>query len=532
MPTRTSTQATRESESVWMKTRVTLSEASLLEHDLEVDVCIVGAGIVGLLTAHALAARGLSVAVLERAAIGAGQSGLTTAHLTAILDSRYSELEREHGLSGAALAAESHRAAIDHIERVSRELAIDCEFERLDGYLYAADPALDGELERELRAARRAGLVVERSSRIPLPFATGLALKFPDQAAFHPMKLLAGVARGLEQLGGRIFLQTHVDAVETGSPAIVHTSRGPQVRARAVVVATNAPINSLIAMHTKQAPYRTYALAAPVPRGAFERALYWDSADPYHYVRLARAPEAMPGSDYEWLIVGGEDHKVGQSDNPEASWARLQQWLHRRLPNVGVPLYRWSGQVNEPVDGLGFIGASPGSNNVFIVTGQSGNGTSYGAVAALLLGQLITGGDSPWRVLYDPARKPLGRSSLTRFAQENLNVARKYAEWFTPGNVDTVRQIPRGEGAVVRRGLRKVAVYVDGTGMPHERSAVCTHLGCVVNWNSAEKSWDCPCHGSRFDPYGRVLTGPARRDLDNTNEPAPERVEHPTQQRS
>jgi glycine/D-amino acid oxidase-like deaminating enzyme/nitrite reductase/ring-hydroxylating ferredoxin subunit len=514
-----------DTNSVWSKTRATLSEAASLTQDLSVDVCIVGAGIAGLLTADALLERGLRVAVLERASIGSGQTGLTTAHLTAILDSRYFVLEREHGPEGAALAAESHTAAIAHIEQLSERGAVACEFERVDGYLYAADTSSESELEHEAEAALRAGLHVETVSHIPLPFASGRALKFPRQAQFHPMKLLAGLVRRIEARGGRIFLQTPVDTIETGVPAVVHTQHGHQVRAGAVVVATNTPINSTFAMHTKQAPYRTYAIAAPVPRGALPPGLYWDTEDPYHYVRLARAPEAGLPAESDWIIVGGEDHKVGQSDDPEGGWTKLEQWTRKRLPMVSAPRYRWSGQVYEPADGLGFIGKSPGSDNVFLITGHSGNGMSYGAIAALLLSDLVLGRSHRWQHLYDPTRKPLGRTSLGRFAHENLNVARKYAEWLTPGNVDSVQDIARGEGAVIRRGLKKVAVYVDPSGCAHERSAVCPHLGGVVHWNTAEKSWDCPCHGSRFDAYGHVLVGPAHRDLDGANEPARERVE-------
>jgi len=521
-----------DTNSVWSRTRATLSEAASLTQDLSVDVCVLGAGIAGLLTADALLDRGLSVAVLERASVGSGQTGLTTAHLTAVLDSRYYMLEREQGPEGAALTAESHTAAIAHIEQLSQRAGLLCEFERVDGYLYASDPSSESELSQEADAAIRAGLHVQAVEHIPLPFASGRALKFARQAQFHPMKLLAGLARRIESRGGRIFLQTHVDAIETGIPAIVHTQRGHQVRASSVVVATNTPINAIFSMHTKQAPYRTYALAAPVRRGVLPHGLYWDTEDPYHYVRMAQAPEAGLPADREWVIVGGEDHKVGQSDDPKSGWTMLEQWLRKRLPMVETPRYRWSGQVHEPADGLGFIGKSPGSENVFLITGHSGNGTTYGSLAALLLSDLVLGRENRWQHLYDPSRKPLGRSSLRRFAHENLNVARKYAEWLTPGNVDSVQEIPNGEGAVIRRGLKKIAVYVDPAGCAHERSAVCPHLGGVVHWNGAEKSWDCPCHGSRFDAYGHVLVGPAKQDLAGANEPARERVERPSHYRS
>ncbi|MGH2394903.1 MAG: FAD-dependent oxidoreductase, partial [Candidatus Limnocylindria bacterium] len=291
-------------------------------------------------------------------------------------------------------------------------------------------------------------------------------------------------------------------------PARVMTARGPVVTADDVVVATNSPFIDRFAVHTKQAPYRTYALAAELPRGAVPHGLYWDTLDPYHYVRLA--PSGKEGE--ELLIVGGEDRKPGDDEDHEGRFEALERWARERFPLPEGVAFRWSGQVMEPVDGVAFIGRSPGRHsNIYVATGDSGMGMTHGTIAALLLTDLILGRPNPWSRLYDPSRITLG--ALGRFLREGAGVVGTMAEWFRAGDVESSDQIAPGSGAIVRRGLRKVAVYRDREGRLHERSAACTHLGCVVAWNPIAGSWDCPCHGSRFDPYGRVLAGPAVAEL-------------------
>jgi glycine/D-amino acid oxidase-like deaminating enzyme/nitrite reductase/ring-hydroxylating ferredoxin subunit len=496
-----------------------MSAFPALDEDLQVEVCVVGAGIAGLTTAYLLTQEGKSVAVLDDGPIAGGQTALTTAHLTHAIDDRYFEIERLHGEQGARLAAESHSAAIDRIEAIVRRERIACEFERLDGYLFlppGAEPAI---LDRELLAARRAGLgSVERVERAPLPgFDTGPCLRFPGQAQFHPLRYLAGLARAIHRDGGRIFTHTHAERIAGGSPAEV--SSGPyRITAEAVVVATNTPVNDRVALHTKQAPYLTYAIAARVPRGSVPRALYWDTEDPYHYVRLASGRKEGDGDGaFDLLVVGGEDHKTGQAADTGERHARLLAWARSRFPVVEPPDFAWSGQVMETVDGLAFIGRNPlDADNVLVATGDSGQGMTHGTLAGILLTDLILGRDNPWATLYEPSRKTL--RAVPAFLRENLNVAARYAEWATPGEVATVDEIPRSAGAVLRRGLAKVAAYRDGAGDLHEFSAACPHLGCIVTWNPTAETWDCPCHGSRFDRLGEVLNGPANRGLSPARE--------------
>jgi glycine/D-amino acid oxidase-like deaminating enzyme/nitrite reductase/ring-hydroxylating ferredoxin subunit len=487
---------------VWFESAAVPSTPPL-GRDEKADVCVVGAGLSGLTTAWFLAREGLSVVVVDDGPVAGGETSRTTAHLVSALDDYYHELERLHGKDGARIAAQSHTAAIDAIERIVVEAAIDCDFHRVDGYLFGDGDTISAELD----AARRAGLEVERVKRVPVSFHPfGGALRFANQAQVHPLKYLAGLARALLGKGVRIYSGAHVTGVEEDETVVVRTERGPSVRARAAVVATNTPMIDRVVMHTKQAPYRTYAVAAAVPAESVPRLLLWDTEDPYHYVRTQQ------GAGHDWLIVGGEDHKTGQPEDGHAPYGALESWLRERFPMAKEIRHRWSGQVMEPVDGLAFIGRNPGDDHIYIVTGDSGNGTTHGTIAGLLIADLIGGRRNPWAGLYDPSRKSL--RAARDFAAENLNVAAQYAEHLTAGDEETVSALAPGDGAVLRRGARKIAVYRDDGGELHHLTATCPHLGCIVEWNAAEKSWDCPCHGSRFDRRdGHVLNGPATHGL-------------------
>lgn len=499
--------------SSWMATAA-VPRFEPLAADADADACVVGAGIAGLSAAYELARRGKKVLVLDDNAIGEGESGRTTAHLAFALDEGFDALEKVHGPDGARLAAASHRAAVDRIEEVMRIEGFDCDFERVDGFLFADEGQDALQLQREFDAAHRAGLdQVAWAEHPPMPVnGVGRCLRYPQQGQFHILKYLAGLANAITNLGGRIHTRTHVDRVEGGSPAKVHTTAGQSVTADSVVVATNSPISDWVAIHTKVAPYRTYAIAGPVPTGSVPPALVWDLADPYHYVRVQRVRPVNAGPPTDLLIVGGEDHKVGQESDPAAAFDRLHQWARRHYPTLENIDFRWSGQVLEPVDGLAYIGKDPaGHQNVYIQTGDSGHGMTHGVLGGMLVAGLILDGRHPWAGLYEPSRKSL-RTAGT-FLRENLNVARQYADWITGGDVKTPADIPAGSGAVVREGRAKVAVYRDNAGNYTRRSAVCPHLGCIVHWNDLEKSWDCPCHGSRFAADGHVLNGPALKGL-------------------
>jgi glycine/D-amino acid oxidase-like deaminating enzyme/nitrite reductase/ring-hydroxylating ferredoxin subunit len=494
-------------DSIWAAT-AKMPTCGRLTESLETDVCIVGAGIAGLTTGYLLTQAGKRVVILDDGPLAGGMTQVTTAHLSSAIDDRFVKIEWWHGERGSRLAAESHAAAIDRIESMVNELGVECDFVRLDGYLFLAPGDDEDLLDAELAAARRAGVAVEKVAQAPLTgYDAGPCLRFPRQARFHPCKYLAAVAEAIREDGGRLFTKSHVESIAGGASATVKA--GPyKIRANSVVVATNSPINDMVAMHTKQAPYMTYVVGARVPRDAVTDALYWDTEKAYHYVRLQELDDAAE----DLLIIGGEDHKSGQDDDAGERHARLEAWGRERFPMMGKIEYKWGGQCMETIDGLAFIGRNPwDDDNVFIVTGDSGMGMTHGTIAGMLLTDLILNRPNPWERLYDPARKTL--RAATTFVKENLNVAAQYADWLTGGEVGSVEEIPRGGGAVVRRGLSKVAISRDADGKLTELSAVCPHLGCIVHWNEAETSWDCPCHGSRFQADGKVVNGPANVDL-------------------
>ncbi len=488
--------------------------------DITAEVCVIGAGIAGVTTACLLARKDRHVVLIDDGPVGGGMTGRTTAHLVNALDERYSEVEKMLGEECSRLYAQSHTAAIDRVEQIVMAHKIECDFERLDGYLFVPPGGSVSDLKSELEAIHRAGLRdVERVDRIPIGKVNSEGvLRFPRQAQFHPLKYLDGLARVIVDLGGRIFTGTRVVKVEDGDRVRIETAGGHVINAQAAVVATNCPINDRLVIHSKQAPYATYVLAFRVTK-KIDHALFWDTAMtakheeqmigpiPYHYVRFARDN----GGDV--LIVGGEDHKTGQATDFDQRLTSLERWARDRFPFLGEITDRWSGQVMEPVDGVAYIGRNPGDKNLYVVTGDSGNGITHGTLAGILITDLIVGRENSWEKLYDPSRKTLKPTVVADYIAENANVAAQFRDYLTPGGEPTDEQIKNGEGAVLRDGVKKIAAYRDMSGNLHKFSAVCPHLMCVVRWDGFEKTWDCPCHGSRFDALGRVLNGPAISDL-------------------
>ena len=498
--------AEERTRSLWME--VAVATAPTLAQRERADVAVVGSGIAGLSVAYELAARGVSVVVLDRGDIGTGMTARTTAHLASAFDDGYAELIKSHGRDAARLVYRSQAAAIDRIEEIQAAEQIDCDFRRVDGYLVLAPGTPASALDAELAACTDAGVPVV-DAREPTPIhAKNLvrSLRFAAQARIHPLKYLSGLARAAARMGARLYAGTPVERVEeTKDGVVLATAAGHEVRAAHAVVATNSPILNRLAVHAKQAPYRTYAIAAVLPRGSLPDALYWDTLDPYHYVRL------QPGAEEDFVIVGGEDHKSGAADDGERRLAALEQWIRDRLPDLGRVTRRWSGQVMEPVDGIGFIGRNPGQSRIFIASGDSGQGITGGALAGLILADLIAGAENPWAEIYDPARKPLRK--LAELVSENATAVRSFAQYLLPGEIVSVGSLKPGQGGILRSGLRKIAASRDLTGRLHLHSAACPHAGCVVAWNSLEQCWDCPCHGSQFAPDGSALNGPSSGPL-------------------
>jgi glycine/D-amino acid oxidase-like deaminating enzyme/nitrite reductase/ring-hydroxylating ferredoxin subunit len=490
-----------------------------LRRDVDCDICIVGAGISGLTTAYLLQKEGKSVSIVDAWQPGAGETGRTTAHITAVLDDRFYNLEKVFGEENARLAADSHRAAINLIEQIVKENNIECDFERLDGYLFASSDEQETQIQEEAEACKRSGFKnLELLSEVPLEnVKAGMSLRFPHQATFHITKYISGLIKIFQQHEGQIFTGSRVVDVEDGDNPYAKTDEGYRINAKAVVVATNTPINDRVKMHTKQAAYRTYVIAFEVPKDTYKNFLLWDMYDPYHYVRIVHGPIA------DFVVVGGEDHKTGQADDAEERYQKLEAWSRRHLDIAGPTVFRWSGQVMEPVDHLGFIGRNPLGKNVYIVTGDSGNGMTHGTLAGILITDLIQGRENPWEKIYNPARKSI--QSAPTYLKENANfMARMVSDWVAPSEVKDLADIPVNHGAILRKGVSKIAFFKDEEGKLYTCSAVCSHLGCVVQWNSGEKSWDCPCHGSRFDTDGQVLNAPAVKSLEEMAVDVPRRA--------
>jgi glycine/D-amino acid oxidase-like deaminating enzyme/nitrite reductase/ring-hydroxylating ferredoxin subunit len=494
------------STSLWMSTSV-MDDAPSLDSDETADVVVIGSGIAGLSVAYELAARGKSVVVVDRGPIGKGMTSRTTAHLTAQCDDGFDKLIGRRGEETARLWYQSQAACIDRIEAIQKHLEINCAFRRLDGHLFLAPETNPEMLDAEYDATKNVGMPVERETGVPFQGKDKTpSLRYRGQATFHPLMYLSGLASAIRDKGGRIYADTVIEGVEEDGNGVTAKARGHVVKARYAVVATNSPINDKYAIHTKQAPYRTYAMAFALPKGALPDGLYWDTLEAYHYVRL------HPRDDSDVLIVGGCDHKSGEANDADRRFSHLTRWMRDLLPQTGRELHRWSGQIQDPIDYCGFIGLNPGDKRTYVVTGDSGQGITHGAVAGMLIRDLIVEGNSPWQAVYDPGRVPL--KSAGTFLSENLTAAKSFAQYVAPGEKSSWDELKPGEGAIVRSGLSKVAAYRDDQGKLHLRSAACSHLGCHLHWNAFERCWDCPCHGSQFAPDGTALNGPAFKPLE------------------
>ena len=481
-----------------------------IDRDIDVDVVIVGGGITGLTTAYLLLAAGKSVAVLERAKCGEIDTGHTTAHLTMVTDRRLSELVRRFGRSHAQAVWDAGRAAIAQIEQIVADNEIDCAFSWVDGYLHAphgeaAEDAAES-FREDAATARELGFDAEFLEDVP--FAGSAGVRFPDQARFHPRKYLAGLAKAVRGQGGEIFEFSGAEEFYERPLRVKADDR--RVRCRDVVIATHNPLAGLASamkasiFQTKLALYTSYVVAGRVPRGTVPDALFWDTADPYHYVRVD------PQRDHEMVIFGGEDHKTGQASDTNACYDRLTQTLVSKLPNIDLS-HRWSGQVIETPDGLPYIGKM--TDHQYAATGFGGNGMTFGTLAAVMIADAIQGRRNPWTELFDPGRAALGRG-LWDYLTENADYPYYMMRGRWAGEERrSLRSLTPGQGEIIDEDGAKIAAYRRPDGSLVLRSAICTHMGCVVGWNEAERTWDCPCHGSRFTPEGDVISGPAEMPL-------------------
>ncbi|HEY0678059.1 MAG TPA: FAD-dependent oxidoreductase [Chitinophagaceae bacterium] len=470
------------------------------------DVLIVGGGMTGIATGLLLQQSGKSCMVAEAQTLGFGTSGGTTAHLNTFMDNTYDQVISDFGENNAQLLAEAARKALDLIATNIRENQIECGHTHLPGFVFSQDKDQSEKLEKIYQASKKAGIDIDYVNEIPVPIPFEKALVIQNQGQFHPSKYLFGIARAFEAAGGVIVQHCRVEDVTEEDILTVKTSMG-DIRARHLIYATHIPpgVNLL---HFRCAPYRSYAMSVKLKGDNYPEGLAYDMYDPYHYYRT----QEVDGELY--LIAGGEDHKTAHNENTEHCFTQLESYI-RRFYDVESIVHRWSSQYFEPADGLPYIGHLPGAaQNVWVATGFGGNGMTYSHISALLFHEIFVTRESRYADLFNPNRiKPV--AGFTSFVKENADVVvHMIGGYFSHEKLESLAELAHGEARVVKYEGHRIAVYKDDAGNLHAVNPVCPHAKCSVGWNSAEKSWDCPCHGSRFSFDGELLTGPARSDLE------------------
>ncbi|MBB2911099.1 glycine/D-amino acid oxidase-like deaminating enzyme/nitrite reductase/ring-hydroxylating ferredoxin subunit [Streptosporangium becharense] len=471
--------------------------------DVEVDVAVVGGGIAGLSAAWELTRAGRSVAVLEAGRVAAGVTGHTTAKLSSLHTLIYARLSASAGTEAARLYARSQQEAVEHVARTTAELGVDCDLEPVPAFTYAESDETLEQVRAEAEAAREAGLAASFVTGTPLPFPVAGAVRVEGQAQFHPRRYLLGLLEAMTARGALVFENSRVVKLDEGTPCRVTTAGGTTVTARDVVVATHYPVFDRSLLFTRMEPHRELVVAVPIPADRDPGGMFITTEQGTRSVRTAPYDGGR-----RLLIVTGESFKPGTGGVGER-FARLEAWTAERFGADRIT-YRWAAQDNGTTDRLPFVGPlHPGARHAYVATGFGGWGMSNGVMSGLLLAALISGEERPWSGLYDPRRlHPLREAA--QMVKFQASVAKHFVgDRLGSGPVGAVADLGRGQGAVLKVGGRRSAVYRDENGEIHAVSAVCTHLGCVVGFNDAERTWECPCHGSRFGVDGSVLQGPA-----------------------
>jgi glycine/D-amino acid oxidase-like deaminating enzyme/nitrite reductase/ring-hydroxylating ferredoxin subunit len=491
--------------SYWIESSAATAYPSLSE-DVDVDVAVVGGGIAGICTAWELIRAGRSVRVFEADRVSAAVTGHTTGRLSAAHPWIYRPLRERLGLEATTLYASSQQQAVDHVEATAAELGIDCQLERRPSHVFTADEEQTEGLRAEADAVKDAGLEASYVTETDLPFKVAGALRVEDQIQFHPRRYLIGLAEAITARGGRIHEHTRVSDIEEGEPCVLHTEGGAVVRARDVVVATLAPVFDQLRLSTRLSAVRELVIAAPIPAEADPGGMYITRELNTRSVRTAPLEDGR-----RLLLVTGEAFAPGAGE-VAGRYERLIDWAREHFGITEVA-YRWSAQDTETTDTLPWVGRAPGTDHVFIATGYARSGMSHGVMSGRLLADLLTGKTPPWADLYDPGRvHPMHEASSV--AKKGLDTARHYVgDRIGAIGGDSVEDVPAGSGRVLTLGGRPCAVYRDDNGKVSAVSAECTHRGCLVGFNDTEKTWECPCHGSRFATDGAVLDGPANRPL-------------------
>ncbi|CAG5067597.1 Cytochrome b6-f complex iron-sulfur subunit [Dyadobacter sp. CECT 9623] len=497
-------------ESLWQKSADTPGEYGEFDPSTLYDTLIVGAGITGLTTALLLQEGGKKCVIVDAHSPGFGTTGGTSAHINTFADTTYDEVEKDFGKEAAVQFAESIARSVAMIDRLVQKYNIECDFEWKNGYVYSETDQETEELNTLFESALSAGVSAKIAEHAPAPVPYKKAVVFDRQAQFHPLKYISALQKHFVEKGGVVINNTLIEGVDSEDGHHVAKSADKQIKAKTVVYATHIPPGGVNVLHFRNAPYRSYVIAATLADGAYPDALIYDMQEPYHYFRT----HTTDGQQY--LVVGGHDHKTAHGD-PEQSFADLIEYT-KQCYQVEEVVARWSAQYYVPSDGLPYIGQLPGaSSGIYTATGFNGNGMILGTVSAMVISDLILHGQSVDEDLYSPGRiKPI--AGFTEFVKENADVAARFiGDRFGIEEIKSISEIPADSGQIVEFDDQKLAIYKDQNGRVSALNPVCTHTHCIVNWNNAEKSWDCPCHGARFDTDGVVLTGPARENLEKVN---------------
>ncbi|AOM79645.1 FAD-dependent oxidoreductase [Pedobacter steynii] len=497
------------SKSVWQGTanfNGVKQATGVLESGKIYDCLIVGAGITGITTALLLQRSGLSCVIAEAQEPGFGTTGGTSSHLNTFFDATYPEVESDFGEESAKLLARGGKEAFSMIEGFVRTLKIDAELEGKSAWLYAENEKESKQLQKILEASQRAGVSVEPDGEnlVPVPFDSVICFK--GQGQFHPLKYIHGLLEEFIKLGGVLVNHTLIRESSFEDGIYTANSDSVSIRAKKLFYATHIPPGVNL-MSLRNAPYRSYVLGLKLKDENYPDGLAYDMQEPYHYFRT----HTIDGQPY--LIVGGEDHKTGHGD-PELAFRELEEYV-RQYYEVESVSYRWSAQYYIPVDGLPYIGQLPGAaEGTYIATGFNGNGMMFGTLSAKIIADLVLGNENEYTSLFSPSRmKPV--AGFTEFVKENADVAWHFiADRFSAGQLPALSDLQSGEGRIVDFEGKKIAIYKDESGKVTALNPICTHAGCTVQFNTAEQSWDCPCHGGRFDVLGKVLNGPPTKDLE------------------
>ncbi|MGF7119594.1 FAD-dependent oxidoreductase [Methanobacterium oryzae] len=496
-------------ESFWIE-NTEKTNYPVLEEGLSVDVAILGAGIAGITSALFLKEAGLSVALIEAGKVIKDVTANTTAKVTAAHNVIYSNLESHFGKDGSRIYAEANQAAIDKIESLIKERNIDCDFKRLQCYVYSENANDIDKLKKEAKSAADAGLEASYTESSPLPFDIAGAVRYENQAEFHPRKYLLNLIKSIPGEGSYIFENTRAHEVKEGDINEISTDKGP-IKAKNVIIATHFPIYDPSHLFAKMYPSMSYALGLYINE-PFPEGMYISTEPTFTY-------RSTPSDKGELIIASGANHKVGHEPDTIAFYKKLENHARDHF-NVKSIDYHWSTQDNITMDKVPYIGkAESKSKGVYVATGFMKWGMTNGTVAAMILSDLILGKNNPWSSFFDPSRSKPVLESTKEFIGTNVSVAKELLS----GRISRPKsmkpsELQNGEGKILNVDGKKVAAYKDKDGKVYAVSSVCVHLGCQVNWNNAEKTWDCPCHGSRYRHDGKVIHPPALRNLKEYND--------------